>query len=479
MDNSISFEKGGNFYSPEWPFSLSRFSYKAFQFFNLGASLYNNIGIVSIIEALKKVQEGKIKRLIINIPPRNMKSLITSTAFPAWMLGVRPHTKMICVSYSQTLANKFSLETKSLMSSQWYQSVFEDTHIMHGANTKSKFMTTDNGFRFAVGTGGSITGEGADIIIIDDPHKPKDALNIKAREKVIDWYQNTLSSRLNNKQEGAIILVMQRLHDYDLSGYLENYSSEDWHILKLPCYNSQNSIIQTRSGIVSPKSAILSPIDSIQTIARMRSEMGEKSFMAQYQQSPKYDESFSIVKPSWIIQKELLGNFDQTFISLDSAVKDKEINDMSVFTIWKVKNHTDKNKNILYIVDCIPKRVLFPDLLKIANEMIHQYKPNGFIIEDKGSGSSLIQELKDKNHIGIKPISPKESKAVRFSSASIYFENKQVTINPNIKEIDYIINQLTSFPNVKHDDVCDSVSLFLNWYHSYYHSNTGFNIRRL
>ena len=178
------------------------FLQKSFYTIHPSGNFYNNWHISLISDYLAEVEKNNIKRLIINIPPRNLKSICISVAWPAWILGHMPEKKIIVTSYSLQLGVKHSIDCKMIISSSWYKKIFPGTKISKSLNTKSKFLTTQNGFRMSTSVGGSLTGEGADILIVDDPHNPTYIKSKKIREKVTSWYENTFLSRLNNPQEG-------------------------------------------------------------------------------------------------------------------------------------------------------------------------------------------------------------------------------------------------------------------------------------
>jgi hypothetical protein len=199
---------------------LYAFVQKTFESVNPGVSFSRNWSTQAVTHALQKVVDGKTTRLIINIPPRNLKSLCASVALPAFLLGRDPIQKIICVSYSDELATKFSNDCRAVMRSQWYRQTFPRTRIDRGKDSEAEFRTTQRGYRLATSVGGTLTGRGGDVIIIDDPIKPQDAQSKSIRDKTIQWYENTLLSRLDDKVHGAIVIVMQRLHLDDLSGHL-------------------------------------------------------------------------------------------------------------------------------------------------------------------------------------------------------------------------------------------------------------------
>ena len=172
---------------------------------------------------------GKTKRLIINVPPRSLKSICVSVAFVAWFLGHRPSAEVISVSYGQDLANKHSLDCRRIMASQWYQHAFR-TRLSPQKQTQQEFVTTQNGCRIATSVGGVVTGRGGDAIVIDDPLKPDEALSDTQRKAANDWYDHTLCSRLNDKRNGCMIIVMQRLHEDDLVGHVLQKGAADWRV---------------------------------------------------------------------------------------------------------------------------------------------------------------------------------------------------------------------------------------------------------
>lgn len=198
-----------------------------------GDGYSDNWHIDLICSEIMDIIEGKNKRLIINIPPRNMKSIICSVALPAFLLGHNPATSVMCVSYNDNLAEKFASDCRRVMIEQWYQEMFPNTRIATSRRSISDFETTRGGGRISTSIGGTLTGRGADWIIIDDPLKPSDAMSDVQREKVNEWYGTTLCSRLNDKPSGKIILIMQRLHQHDLTGFLLESNSDFRHI-RLP-----------------------------------------------------------------------------------------------------------------------------------------------------------------------------------------------------------------------------------------------------
>src|SRR6201981_860692 len=211
---------------------LTIFTEKSFTELNPQTEYLHNWHLEVIDDVLEQCRAGKLKRLIINVPPRSLKSHMTSIAFPAYLLGHSPSTSIICASYAQDLADKLAGDCRSLMTSQWYQWLFPSTRLATRRPMLNDYATTERGFRLSTSVGGGLTGRGADFIVIDDPPKPDEALSETQRKSVNDWYDHSLITRLNDKASGCIILIMQRLHEDDLVGHV--LEQEDWKIITFP-----------------------------------------------------------------------------------------------------------------------------------------------------------------------------------------------------------------------------------------------------
>lgn len=245
---------------------------KSFSTVSPGVKYLHNWHINLIAQKLKQVEDGEINRLIINMPPRNLKSICVTVAWSAWLLGHNPSKKIMTASYSQALSNKHSLDCRLILNSSWYKQIFPSTKITKGENQKSKFVTTDRGFRFSTSTGGTATGEGGDILIVDDPQNPNKINSKKYRSSTIQWFEQTFVSRLNDKQKGAIVIVMQRLHDEDLCGYLLKNKSEQWDLLKLPAIYEQDSLL----------TALHEEREGLKTLNKLKLELGEYNLLQYY-----------------------------------------------------------------------------------------------------------------------------------------------------------------------------------------------------
>lgn len=434
---------------------FSSFIGKVFHTVNPGNTYHSNWHIDLIADYLEAVRKGQIKRLIINMPPRALKSVCVSVAWPAWLLGQNPAVRIMAASYSATLSIKHSLDCRMVLSSDWYKALFPNTVLSRKHNQKSKFLTDQNGFRFATGVGGSATGEGGDILIIDDPHNPTQINSLKMRNKAIEWYEQTFVTRLNNKNNGAIVLVMQRLHEDDMSAHL--ISSGGWELLKIPAiagqdleYNLNNNKYFFGSGQL-----LNSKLDKLQFLQNLEAEIGSRNFAAQYLQAP-LPASYNLLSSDDISYYETLPSGGMYFvISWDTAIKVSEHTDYSVGTCWAVAN------DHFYLISMIRQKMTYPLLKNEVQKQADKYRPKYLLIEDKASGQSIIQDLRLLGYSNIKPIKPVGDKITRFASVVPMFQSGKVLLPKKSAFNSVLINELISFPNSSHDDIVDSVSQFL------------------
>ncbi len=338
---------------------LSSFIQKSFQALAPGETYEHNWHTECLAWHLQQCQDRNIKRLIITLPPRHLKSICASVAFPAWVLAQDPTQKIICVSYSNELTRKLALDFRSIMDSDWYRKLFPKTRAHRRRDTELEFMTTKHGFRYGTSLGGSLTGRGGNIIIIDDPIKPAEAMSEAERERVKQWYDNTLYSRLDNKREDVIILVMQRVHVDDLVGHV--LEKEDWVQVNIPATAEQEEAYQIGDDefYTRPAGEILQASrGDAAALEAIRATLGAYNFSAQYQQCPvppggnmiqwdrfRTDEE----SPAW-------SDFDQIVQSWDTASKAEELHDYSVCTTWGVLGSD------YYLLDVVRERLEYPDL---------------------------------------------------------------------------------------------------------------------
>jgi predicted phage terminase large subunit-like protein len=414
---------------------------------------------------LQKCRMGLVKRLIINLPPRTLKSHAASVALPAWLLGHDPSKQIICASYGQDLSDKLARDCRTLMGSPFYRRLFPRTILSSQKNSVNDFMTTEQGFRMSTSVNGVLTGRGADIILLDDILKPDDALSETRRRAANDWYFNTLMSRLNSKEKGIIVMVMQRLHQEDLVG--EVMEREQWDVLSLPAIalQDENYLIESPFGdsfFTRKVGEALHPErDSLATYQSIHETIGDYNFQSQYQQSPISIEG-GLIKRDWLKYydpEEKPRRYTYILQSWDTANKNGDINDYSVCTTWGLHNEH------YYLLDVYRKRLTYPALKRAAEELWKKFRPNKLLIEDKSSGTSLLQELKAAGVFGIEPYVPPpgSDKLYRFAAQSIKFENGRVLLPRQASWLDEYVREITGFPGTKYDDQIDSTAQALEF----------------
>jgi hypothetical protein len=330
-----------NMYAELLRHDLCSFIHRSFLELNPQTPFLSNWHIEVLAAKLEEVRRGTCKRLIINVPPRHLKSHTTSIAFPAWLLGHEAAKQILCVSYARDLSDKLARESRNLMMSPFYQALF-DTRISDQRDAVSEFETSEGGFRLSTSVGGVLTGRGADIIIVDDPLKADDALSDTRRESVNAWYDNTLRSRLNSHQNGAIVIVMQRLHADDLVAHVQEY--ETWDVLSFAAIAERDEAYDFSTPF-GPRRVRRQNGEILQSTLLTREALDtqrrstEYNFAAQYQQDPQPATGI-IVKREWLkfytpIEKP--ERFDQILQSWDTANTTNELSNFSVCTTWGVR----------------------------------------------------------------------------------------------------------------------------------------------
>lgn len=410
----------------------------------------------AIAYKLELVRHGKIRRLIINMPPRSLKSIAASVAYPAFMLGHDPTKRIICVSYSGDLAKKHSNDFRAVLEASWYRRLFPNANIGSFKNTENEIELTDRGFRLATSVGGTLTGRGGDIIIIDDPLKPDDAMSETRRSAANHWFTNTLLSRLDDKRTGAIIVVMQRVHIDDLTGFLLGQSDE-WDVLTLPAIATCDAVIPTwdTQTYVRRIGDSLSPErEPIEILEEMKLQIGSDAFSAQYQQEPA-PPGGAMIKRAWIKRYSDLPPLSEqrfTMQSWDTASKGGPNNDWSVCTTWVVC----RNKR-WFLKDVWRQRVDYPALKANVLHLAKLHNAKRILVEDTSAGTAIVQELRTEisGIIGVKPDGDKQS---RMAVASAIFEAGQVFFPERAPWLSDLEAELFTFPGSRHDDQCDSIS---------------------
>ena len=371
---------------------LVAFVQKVFYTVSPGDTYRHNWHIEAICHQLMDCLSGANTRLVVTQPPRSLKSICTSVAFIAWALGRDPEKKFICVSYSQDLAVALARQFRTVVTSDWYRDLFPRMRLDKISN--DEITTTLGGGRLATSIGGTLTGRGADIIIIDDPLKAEDALSDPARKTVIDWYTSTLVTRLNDKNKGAIVVVMQRLHEGDLAGHVlaeEGY----WRHLTLSAIATEDEIVRigphpndihrrAEGDLLHPER------ETVQTLDRIKAEIGSLMFSAQYQQKPIPAEG-NIVRRDWLqwYPSPLEpGPGVQIVQSWDVAATTSESSDYSVCTTWAIV------RKKFYLLDVWRGRLETPDLRRKVFSLQKDYGAGTVLIEKAGLGTPFYQEIR-------------------------------------------------------------------------------------
>ncbi len=433
---------------------FATFASRCFYDLNPQAELFINWHIEIIAAKLAAVRQGQIRRLIINLPPRHLKSLLTSIAFPAWCLGHDPSAQILCVSYAQDLADKLARDCRNIMTSRWYRRIFS-TRLGAQRQAVQEFVTTRQGYRLATSNGGVLTGRGADIILIDDPLKPEEALSDTQRQAANDWYDHTLYSRQNDKRRGAIVIIMQRLHEDDLVGHV--LDQEPWEVVCFPAIAEDDEVhpIETIWGqhsFTRKRGEALHPArEPLTTLDHIRRTIGEYNFAGQYQQSPA-PLGGGLVKAAWFKryrQQDMPERFDRIVQSWDTANKASELSDYSVCTTWGILG-----KN-LYLIGLLRRRLEYPALKRAVREQQSLYAANVVLIEDKASGTQLIQELIIDGCYAVTRYEPQCDKIMRMHAQTAMIENGFVHLPETAPWLAEYLHEMTTFPKGKHDDQVD------------------------
>jgi predicted phage terminase large subunit-like protein len=416
-----------------------------------------------VCEKLQAVFDGHCKRLVVNIPPRYSKTEIVVVCFMAWCLAKAPDCEFIHASYSARLAGNNTARVRDIVSAGWYQEMFPAVKLDPSTGGKDHWKTTASGVVYAAGAGGTITGFGAGklrhedeayrfsgAIIVDDPHKADEANSDTMRQNIIDWYGNTMKSRVNDPQRTPIIVVMQRLHELDLAGWLlKGGSGEAWEHLCIPAVNDADE-------------ALWPAKHDRQQLQEMENS-NSYVFAGQYQQRPA-PLGGGIFKSKWwqYYQPGMVPKIRRIVHSWDTAFKAKDHNDPSSGTIWA------ECDNGYYLLDRVNERMEFPDLKRKIHVMNERYKAHAILVEDKASGQSLIQELKQTT-LPVVAIRVDSDKVTRAFAVTPLVEGGKVFLPMGAPWLEAYVSQLGTFPNAEHDDDVDSTTQAL----SYMHLNGG------
>src|SRR5712671_844613 len=401
---------------------LGYFAQHCFCELNPQAAFLPNWHIEVIAAKLAAVRAGRIRRLIINLPPRHLKSLLASIAFPAWCLGHDPSAQILCVSYAQELADKLARDCRSIMMSPWYRQIFP-TRLAPHRQAVQEFITTRQGYRRATSTGGVLTGRGA-----------------------------------------AIIMIMQRLHEDDLVGHV--LGQEAWEVLSFPAIAEADEVHRIET-IWEPRcftrrqgEALHPDREPLETLDHIRRTIGEYNFAGQYQQSPA-PLGGGLVKAEWFRryrENDRPESFDRIVQSWDTANKATELGDFSVCTTWGVRGKD------LFLLGLFRRRLEYPALKRAVREQQSLFNANVILIEDKASGTQLIQELIHDGGHGVTRYQPTIDKIMRLHAQTAMIENGFVHIPETAPWLAEYLHEMTVFPKGKHDDQVDSTAQFLDWF---------------
>jgi predicted phage terminase large subunit-like protein len=439
---------------------LRFFIRKAFHTILPGTPYLPNWHIDAIVHELRRISVGEVIRLIINQPPRSLKSICVSVAYIAWLLGHDPTRRIIVVSYSNELAIELHRQFRMIIESGWYRALFPRMRVAR--DTGTELITTAGGSRYATSVGGTLTGRGADLIVIDDPLKAEEANSDVARKRVNDWYSGTLVSRLNDKDKGAIVVVMQRLHENDLAGYLLN--QRGWEHLDLPAIAIEEQVIPLDHHRVKLRSVgeILHPArEGKEALDRIKAEIGSLKFSAQYQQQPVPLEG-NLIRREWIrfydhLPQDSAGRVVQSW---DIAMMTGDGNSFSVCTTWRIVGSD------FFLIDVFRARLQYPDLRRKVASLAARHGAESILIENVGPGMALLQDLwRDLPQGMVRPIGqkPDGSKVDRMVAQSAKIEAGHLHLPKEAAWLDTFLLEILAFPNGRHDDQVDSVSQFLKW----------------
>lgn len=442
--------------------SLKEFTRGCWQTIEPGREFYDNWHIDAISEHLQAVVDGKIKRLLINIPPRHMKSISAAVALPAWTWTVQPQKRFLFASYAASLSIRDSVKCRRLIDSQWYKQHFgESFSLTTDQNQKQRFENNQTGYRIATSVDGALTGEGGDIIVVDDPHNVREAESSTVRESVLEWWDQAMQSRLNDPKTGAFIIITQRVHENDLTGHiLANDTEGEWEHLCLPARYEIGHPTPTKSslGFTDPRTnegELLWPqrIDE-KTLGTLERSLGSYASASQLQQRPM-PKGGGILKAEWWVpwERDDLPDIEYVIQSWDTAFSTKEKTSYSARTTWGVfRRHGQMNA---IAIEMWYDRVTYPELRKAAQEAYLLYEPDAVLIEKKASGQSLLQDLRIAG-IPVLEYSPDRDKEARAHAASALLEDGRIWYPCDRRWAKNLIDICAVFPAGENDDVVDT-----------------------
>jgi len=405
-----------------------------------------------IIEELERVERGETDRLMIAMPPRHGKSLLTSQVFPAWYLGRHPDRSIIASSYGMELASDFGRRVRNFVAEPLHRQIFPGCAIAEDSSAAHRFGLLAGGNYFATGAGGAITGRGGDLVLVDDPIKSHEQVRSSTeRRSLQQWYESVLYTRLQPR--GAIVLIATRWHHDDLPGWLlREHASENWRVLSLPAIAEKDEGWRHEGEVLWPEKFPLETLD------RIREAIGSSAWASLYQQRPVLEEG-AIFKREWFrfFQDREPPECRRIVMSIDSAYKVGQQNDFSVLMVL------GQTQTGYYVLHTTRERLEFPELKRKAIALGEIWSPHYCLVEDAASGQSLIQALRAETRLPILPVKPLGDKQARASAVSPLVESGRVYLPENAPWLRDFIDELTSFPVSVHDDQVDAFSQGLNY----------------
>jgi predicted phage terminase large subunit-like protein len=406
--------------------------------------------------AFERVASGELKRLIINMPPRHTKSEFASYLLPAWFLGRFPHKKVIQTSHTAELAVGFGRKVRNLVDSEAYKDVFPGVSLQADSKAAGRWNTSVGGDYFAIGVGGAVTGKGADILIIDDPHSEQEAAlaasSPEVYDKVYEWYTSGPRQRL--QPGGAIVIVMTRWSQRDLTGQVLKASAlrggEEWEVIEFP-------------AILPSGNPLWPQFWSQEELEALREELPNAKWQAQYQQNPVGDES-AIVKRDWWQwwEKDDPPQCEYILQTWDTAFEKHNRADYSAGTTWGIfYPEEDHNNPNIILLNVYKKRVEYPDLKRDVLREYREYEPDGVLIEKKASGAPLIYDLRAVG-VPVQEYTPSrgQDKIARLNSVSDVIASRRVWV-PRTGWAEELVDEVASFPSGEYDDLVDATTLAL------------------
>lgn len=425
------------------------------------ARYQDNWHIHAICDHLEAVERGEVRNLLVTMPPRMMKSLTISVFYPAWRWIARPGMRFLYASYSQTLATDHSLATRRVIESDWYQARWADRFELAGdQNLKTRFENDRRGARISTSVGGVVTGQGGDRLIVDDPHNVREAESDAVREATIIWWDQAMSTRLNDPKTGARIVVMQRVHAADLAGHLIEQGG--YVHLNLPMEYEPESVVYTGFGAPDPRTdlgELLAPgrIGPAE-VADLKVRLGARAYAGQFQQRPTPAEGAILKRAWWRYYRpaELPSSFERRIQVWDTAFKTGQHNDYSVCATWGL------TENGFYLLDLWRDKVEFPDLKRAVVDQHAKHQPDEILVEDAASGQSLIQALRNETRLPIITVKPDRDKVARVNAVSPLIEARKAHLPAGAPWTEEFVEEHAAFPAGAHDDIVDTTSMALD-----------------